>query len=156
MAVKTAKPSKIARQTAARLAAVQAVYQQEVSGGTATGLIDQFTSHRFGAEIEGDEYVTPDPGLFAAIVRGVDDRREDVDHMIAGALTTDWSPGRLQAVLRAIMRAGVWELLANSEVDAPIIIADYVHMTDAFFDQKEAALTNAVLDRLNRELRGGD
>lgn len=147
------KPSRIARQTAARLAAVQALYQQEVSGGTAISLIDQFAAHRFGQEIEGDEYVTPDPALFGAILRGVEERREDLDTMLSGALARDWPLGRLQSVLRAILRAGAWEILANAEVDAPIIIADYVQMTDAFFSDKEPAMTNAVLDRLRRELR---
>jgi len=150
------KPSRIARQTAARLAAVQALYQQEVSGGTALSLIDQFVAHRFGEEIEGSEFVTPDPGLFSAIVRGVEERSDDLDGMLSRALADDWPLARLQSVLRAILRAGAWEILANAQIDAPIIIADYVQMTDAFFTDKEPAMTNAVLDRLRRELRDND
>lgn len=150
------KPSRVARQTAARLAAVQALYQQEVSGGTAVSLIDQFAAHRFGEEIEGVEYVTPDPNLFASIVRGVDERRSDLDMMLSNALADDWPLARLQNVLRAILRAGAWEILANEQVDAPIIITDYVQMADAFFTEKEPAMTNAILDRLRRELRDED
>lgn len=154
MSKKQRGPSRNARQTAARLAAVQALYQQEVDGGTATGLISQFAAHRFGLEIEGEEYVTPDPALFAAILHGVEERSADIDAILTNALNKGWPLNRLQAVLRAIMRAGVWELLANGDVDGPIIITDYVHMTEAFFDEKEPGMTNAVLDRVRREVRG--
>ena len=146
-------PSRIAQQTAARLAAVQALYQREVSGGSSTGLIDQFATHRFGAEIEGDTYVTPDPALFSAVVRGATERAEDIDTILENALVAGWPLARLQAVLRAILRAGVWELLANREVDGPIIVSDYVHMAEAFFDEKEPGMANAVLDRVRREVR---
>lgn len=149
-------PSRIARRTAARLAAVQALYQQEVDGGSATKLVDQFMRHRFGAEIEGVEYVSPDPELFGAILRGVEERRADIDTMLSQALAKGWPLARLQAVLRAILRAGSWELLANQSDEGPVIIADYVHMTEAFFDDKEPGMTNAVLDRLHRELRMPD
>jgi len=113
-------------------------------------------AHRFGEEIEGSEFVTPDPGLFSAIVRGVEERSDDLDGMLSRALADDWPLARLQSVLRAILRAGAWEILANAQIDAPIIIADYVQMTDAFFTDKEPAMTNAVLDRLRRELRDND
>ena len=104
-------------------------------------------------EIDGARLVPPDPDLFATIVRGVIERDADLQPMVAGALDESWSAERLERLLSAILRAGAWELLVNSSVDAPIVIAEYVALAHDFFAGKEPSMVNAVLDRLGRELR---
>ncbi len=150
------KPSAKARRSSARLAAVQALYQIASTGVPVETVIGEFVQHRFDSEIDGEPLVPPDPDLFAAIVRGVADRQSEVQDMVAGALDESWSMIRLERLLSAILRAGVWELLANHQVDARIVISEYVALAHDFFDGKEPALVNAVLDRLARGLRPGE
>jgi N utilization substance protein B len=147
------KPSAEARRSAARLAAVQALYQVAVGGTDVEKVLGEFVRHRFGADLDGERYVAPDPPLFAAIVRGVYGRQGDVDRLVAGALTPPWSADRMELILRIILRAGAWELLANPEVPERIVIAEYLDVAHAFFGGKEPGLVNAVLDRLARTLR---
>lgn len=143
--------SKKARASAARLAAAQAVYQSLSTGQAARSTIVEFLEYRLGAPVDGVEMVTPDRTLFSAIVSGVDDRRLDLDHLVKNALNDEDKDH--ESLLRAIMLCGAYELLAHGEIDAPIIISDYVHVTDAFFDVGEKKLVNAVLDRIAKNLR---
>ena len=152
------KPSARARRSAARLAAVQALYQREITGVGTEQVLGEFVRFRLSAGAigdEGEQLVDPDRVLFAAIVRGVERRRGDIDPMIVRALGPQWSFTRLEVVLRLILRAGVWELLENHDAETPVVIAEYLDLTDAFFAGREAGMINAVLDRIGRVVREG-
>ena len=144
------------RRSVARLAAVQALYQIDLSAAEPEAVIGEFLKHRLGREIDGEQYGEADPALFADIVRGTVDRRADLDQAISGALTPDWPLARLETVLRAILRAGAYELLARSDVPARVAISEYLDIAHAFFAGKEPGLVNGVLDRLAHVLRPGD
>ncbi len=149
----TAKPSAKARRSAARLAAVQAIYQMGITGIDADAVIGEFVRFRFGEPVEGAAMVVPDALLFGDIVRGATDRREDIDGLIEGALDQPWSLPRLDALLRATLRAGAWELLGSEATPPQIIVSDYVNVAHAFFSGREPGMVNAVLDRIARRLR---
>lgn len=151
--MKKQKPSAKARRSAARLAAVQALYQVALIGTDVETVVGEFVRHRFGQELDGEQFVEPDPTLFAEIVRGTVIRTREVDEMIQGALDRNWSLDRLEPLLKVVLRAGAWELLANHEVAPKIVISEYVDVTHAFFGGKEPSMVNAVLDRLARALR---
>lgn len=147
------KPSAKARRSAARLAAVQALYQIDLAGAEPEAVLGEFALFRFGRELDGERYVEPDAGLFNDIVRGVAARRDEVDAAIRGALDPQWSLDRIEPLLASILRAGTWELLANVGVAARIVIADQVRVAQAFYGGREPAVANAVLDRVARSLR---
>ncbi|MEM7444836.1 MAG: transcription antitermination factor NusB [Pseudomonadota bacterium] len=147
------KPSASARRRAARLHAVQALYNIDRTGQSTESVLGEFVRFRLGAEVDGDEYVDPDRPLFAAIVRGVESRQSDLNAIIDGALDKGMSSDRLELLLRLIVRAGTWELLAAPDTAAPIVIADYVDLAHAFYAGKEPGIANAVLDRIARTLR---
>jgi N utilization substance protein B len=140
----------------ARLAAVQALYQIDLSGSQPAAVIAEFLKHRLGREIDGDQYGEADTALFGDIVEGTVARLPDLDRAISGALTPDWPLERLETVLRAILRAGTYELLARSDVPARVAISEYLDVAHAFFTGKEPGLVNGVLDRLAHVLRPGD
>jgi N utilization substance protein B len=137
----------------ARLAAVQALYQIELSEGEADQVIAEFTGHRLGESIEGEKLAKPDAALFAELVRGVVLNRRDLDDMIAAVLTEDWTIERLEILLRCLLRAGAHELADRPDVPARVVISEYVDLADAFYGEKETGLVNGVLDKLARELR---
>ena len=141
------------KRSLARLAAVQALYQIELGGGTPETVVAEFAAHRLGREIDGDRYAEADRAFFADLVRGCSERREEVDGMLSPALPTDWPLARLESVLRAILRAGAFELLARGDVPARVVINEYVEIAHAFFSGKEPGMVNGVLDRLARSLR---
>jgi N utilization substance protein B len=141
------------RRTAARLAAVQALYQIEVSGSSPANVVMEFLRHRIGHEGEGENFGAADERLFAELVEGASARREELDRHIIASLTPDWPLERLEIILRAILRAGAYELLARLEVPARVAISEYLDIAHAFFAGKEPGLINAVLDRLARTLR---
>lgn len=141
------------RRTAARLAAVQALYQIEVSGASPANVVMEFLRHRLGQEGEGETFGAADERLFAELVEGASARREELDRHIAAALTPDWPLERLEIILRAILRTGAYELLARLEVPARVAISEYIDIAHAFFAGKEPGLINGVLDRLARTLR---
>jgi N utilization substance protein B len=142
-----------ARRSAARLAAVQALYQIDLAGASSDAVIMEFVRHRIGQEQDGDEFVTAEPVLFGDIVRGVQARLGEVDELLGGLLDRQWSLERMELLLRAILRAGAWELLANAAVAPHIIINDYIDVTHAFFSGREPGMVNGVLDKLARALR---
>ncbi len=144
------------RRSAARLNAVQALYQIDHSTDEPEVVIDQFIAHRLGREIDGDRYRRPDAKLFANLVRGVSARRAEVDNVIAGALSNQRPIERLEVILRALMRAAVFELLATVDVPARVIINEYVDVAHAFFAGAEPGFVNGVLDRAARDLRPGE
>ncbi len=138
------------RRTAARIAAVQALYQIEMSGAPAVDVIAEFKDHRLDIAEGGEK---PDAELFAAIAASASVRREDVDGQIKSALAEGWAIERLDAVMRALLRAGVAELLDFSDVPARVIIDQYLDVAHAFLGEKEVGFVNGVLDRLARQLR---
>jgi N utilization substance protein B len=143
-----------AKRRASRLAAVQALYQMELAGASAADAIADQAAREPDIETEGDKRNPLDQVFFGDLVRGVRDRRDDIDRMIDGALSEGWALARLDAVLRATMRAGVCELLTKPEIDAPVIINEYVEIAKSFFSGNEPKMTNGVLDKLARLLRG--
>lgn len=145
-----------ARRSAARLAAVQGLYQIDLAGASSDTVIHEFARHRIGQEQDGEEFVTADPTLFADIVRGVQGRLAEVDQHLGGLLDRQWSLERMELLLRAILRAGSWELLANTAVAPHIIINDYIDVAHAFFAGREPGMVNGVLDKLARTLRAAE
>jgi N utilization substance protein B len=144
-----AKPGK--QRSAARLAAVQALYQIEIAGAGVEQVIAEFTGDRL--EVEGVQLAKPDGSFFAELVRAVCLSQRDLDDMIAAVLTEDWTIERLEVLLRCLLRAGAHELADRPDVPARVIISEYVDLADAFYGEKETGLVNGVLDRLARELR---
>ena len=144
-----------ARRSAARLAAVQALYQLVMSRGDADAdaVIGEFVAHRFGADLDGDRFVEPERALFTAIVRGASAQGADLDAQIDGARAGSWAPARIEPLLRAILRAGTWEIGAHRELPVAIVIDEYLELAHAFFAGSEPAMVNAVLDRLAQRLR---
>lgn len=148
-------PAGFRRRSVARLAAVQALYQVDLSGTLPEVVIAEFLRHRLGREIDGENYGEADTALFAAIVKGVVAREAELDRALSEALTPDWPLERLETVLRAILRAGAFELLALPDVPARVVISEYLDIAHAFFAGKEPGLVNGVLDRIAHLLRPG-
>ncbi|MFC6489923.1 transcription antitermination factor NusB [Nitratireductor sp. GCM10026969] len=139
---------------AARLAAVQALYQMDVGG---TGLMEttaEYEAFRLGKEIDGALYREADPQWFRAILSGVVENQKAIDPIIHHALTEDWPLSRLDSTLRAILRAGVYELTGRKDVPVAVIISEYVDIAKAFYGEEEPKLVNAVLDRVASRNRG--
>ncbi len=145
-----------ARRSAARLTAVQALYQIELTGAAPDSVISQFTDPETRAQLTGGQMMEPDPELFGDLVRGVVARRADLDQLIAASLTTDWEIGRLDLILRLIMEAGVHEITRRPDIPARVAITEYIDVAHAFFDGAEPGLVNGVLDRIAREHRPGE
>jgi N utilization substance protein B len=141
------------RRSATRLAAVQALYEIEVSGALVDPVLREFIGKRWRDADGGSDLLAPDGELLSQLVRGVCDRCSELDAVIETALTGAWTMNRLEILLKAILRAGAYELAALDEVPPKAAINEYVDVAHAFFPGKEPALVNAVLDRLARTLR---
>jgi N utilization substance protein B len=145
------------RRSVARLAAVQALYQLELDrAADPEAVVREFVRHRFGQEIDGDQYGDADTALFSDIVRGTAADLERLDTTISSALTEDWPLPRLDSVLRAILRAGAYELAHRPDIPPRVSISEYTAVAYAFFAGKEPGLANGVLDRLGRTLRAAE
>jgi N utilization substance protein B len=148
------KPSLRARsRSAARLAAVQALYQRDMEGTAIPTLLHEFHHHRLGATIEGVEYQDAEVDFFDDVVTGVGAREAELDELIAGKLAKDWSLARLDRPMRQILRAGAYELVARIDVPTGSIISEYVDVAKAFYDKKEASFVNGLLDAVAKEVR---
>lgn len=141
--------------SAARLAAVQALYQQEMEGTPVARLLKEFHDHRLGQIIEDEQYVEAERDFFDDIVTGVDARRGEIDEAISARLASGWSLDRLDRPMRAILRAGAYELLARSDVPVGSVISEYVDVAHAFYDKREAGFVNGLLDAIAKEARAG-
>ena len=137
--------------SAARLAAVQALYQQEMEGTPTAQLIHEFHEHRIGATIEDATYIEAEVFFFDDIVAGVLARKDDLDERISAKLAEGWSLERLDRPMRAILRAGTYELVARVDVPRAAVIDEYVDVADAFYDKKEKGFVNGLLDRIADE-----
>jgi N utilization substance protein B len=148
------KPSARSRsRSAARLAAVQALYQREMEGTAIPTVLHEFHHHRLGATIEGVEYQDAEVDFFDDVVAGVGAREAELDELIAGKLAKDWSLTRLDRPMRQILRAGTYELVARIDVPTGSIISEYVDVAKAFYDKREAAFVNGLLDAVAKEVR---
>ena len=141
------------RRGAARLAAVQALYQMDLSGASLPDIVAEFEAHRLGKEMDGEQYRDADAAFFREIVGGVVAGQRDLDPAIDAALSGDWPLPRVDATLRAILRAGAFELASRPDVPARVVITEYVDVAKAFFEGEVPAMVNAVLDALARSLR---
>jgi transcription antitermination protein NusB len=142
-----------ANRSAARLNAVQALYQMDVSGTGVDTVFAEFESHWIGKEIEGDSYNPAEVAFFKDIVSGVLADQRAIDLHVDAALTKGWPLRRVETVVRAILRAGTYELRKRKDVPVRAIISEYVDIAAAFYDRDEAGLINAVLDTLARDFR---
>jgi N utilization substance protein B len=143
---------KIAR-SAARLAAVQALYQMDIAGTSLPDILAEFESHWIGREVEGTKFADAEAAYFRDIVSGVLREQRILDPIVDDALARGWPLKRVESVLRAALRAGAYELMHRPDVPARAVISEYVNVTGAFLDQEETGMANAVLDALARRLR---
>lgn len=150
--------------SSARLAAVQALYEIDMTGIDADPVLDEFLRQRWQSApampTEGEEdlpeMAPPDGALLGDLVRGVSGRRDELDAIIGPSLSGDWTIGRLEVILRAILRAGTFELLSMAQIPARVIINEYVNVAKAFFDDSKPGLVNGVLDKIARVLRAAE
>ena len=141
------------RRAAARLAAVQALYQMDVAKKGINEILAEFESHWIGQEVEGDQYKPAEVAFFRAILEGVLAEQAEVDVLVDRALSQGWPLRRVEAVLRAILRAGAYELLNRKDVPARVAITEYTDLAGAFFAGDEVGMVNGVMDTLARRLR---
>lgn len=139
--------------SAARLAAVQALYQHQLEATPIAMLLDEFHRHRLGAEIEGDQYAEADIVFFDDVVKGVLARRDELDALLSERLATGWRLERLDKTMLQILRAGAYELLARADVPTGSAISEYVDVAHAFFEPREAKFVNGVLDAVAKGVR---
>ena len=138
---------------AARLAAVQALYQMDMTGAGLNEILAQFESYWLGREVEGEQYLPAEAAFFRDIVSGVIDVQRDLDPRIDAALEATWPLKRIEAILRSVLRAGAYELERRTDVPARVVVSEYVDVANAFVDKTETGMVNAVLDRLARNTR---
>jgi N utilization substance protein B len=148
---KTAGSAK-AQKTAARLAAVQVLYQMRLNNQDAKSAVREFIDTRIGFNLDGDLFVPADAELLEDIVMGVTKRWTDVETIMAKALA-DGKKGEVETLLESILRAGIYELMASGKVDTGIIINDYLNVTNGFYDGKEPKIVNAILDKVAKSVR---
>jgi len=139
----------------ARLAAVQALYQRDMAGTPVAQLLTEFHAFRLGEPVEedADDLATPDAAFFTDIVSGADARAREIDALIAANLAEGWQPDRLDRPMRAILRAGVYELVARADVPVGAIITEYLDVTGAFYDRREVGFVNGLLDAVAKKVR---
>jgi len=139
--------------SAARLAAVQALYQQEMEGTPLSRLLKEFHDHRLGATIEDETYLEAERDFFDDIVTGAAARQADIDKLISERLAAGWTLERLDRPMRAILRAGAYELIARPDVPVASVISEYVDVAHAFFDKRESGFVNGLLDAIAKAAR---
>ncbi len=139
--------------SAARLAAVQALYQIDMEKSRAVSVLAQFHAHRLGAEIEDVQYIEAEVDFFDDVVTGADARRDEIDSLIEGKLGDQWKIGRIDKTMLQILRAGTYELIARADVPTATVITEYVEVAHAFFDEKDAKFVNGLLDAVARDQR---
>jgi len=150
------EPGKANQRGAARLAAVQALYQMDVGRTSIENTMSQFHTFHFGREIEGDEYLPADKDYFKQILEGVKEHQLKIDPAIDSSLVEGWPVTRIDSTLRAILRSAAFELLYKKDIPARVVITEYVDVARAFFDKDQPAMVNGVLDNLAKEHRPDD
>ena len=156
MAQPKAKPNRAASRSAARLAVVQALYQMDMSGIDLNEVVSEFEAHRLGQEIEGDQYFKAEAAFFRDLVEGVVREQRSLDPLIDEQLAEGWRLNRVDSILRAILRAGAYELAMRDDVPARVVISEYLDIAHAFFGDEEPRVVNGILDRLARKARSNE
>ncbi len=146
--------ARLTARSAARLAAVQALYQLEMEEPPLAALLDEFHMHRLGAEIEDDQYHDADVAFFDDVVRGVASRRDEIDGVLTRRLADGWSVARLDRTMLQILRAGAYELIARADIGVGTVIGEYLDVAHAFFDARETKFVNGLLDAVAKDVRG--
>ena len=146
-------PARSQSRSAARLAAVQALYQHRMEGTAQAKLLDEFHQHRLGREIEDEQYAEADVDFFDDLVCGVLARSEEIDALLAERLAQGWTLARLDKTMLQILRAGTYELMARPDVPVGTAISEYVDVAHAFFDEREAKFVNGILDAVAKVVR---
>ncbi len=141
------------RRGASRLAAVQALYQMDIAGTGINDIFAEFESHWLGGEVEGEKYLPAEAAFFRDIVSGVVRDQARLDPVIDEALSKGWPLKRIDAIVRAILRAGAYELEWRKDVPAKVVVSEYVDVANAFVEAEETGMVNAVLDQLARRFR---
>lgn len=150
------EPRPLAPRSAARVAAVQALYQMDLAGTDLNDVIAEFRVLRFGPKAEDAALKDADDAFFADLVRGAVRRQREIDPLIDQQLAQGWRLERVDAILRAVLRAGVFELVERADVPVRVVITEYVNVAHAFLAEDEPRVVNGVLDKLARRLRPGD
>ena len=145
--------ARASERAAARLAAVQALYEMDVTGKSLPDIFAEFEAHWIGREIEGDQYNAAELTLFRGILQGVLDDQGPLDRAIDRTLVASWPLARVDSVMRATLRGGAYELKTRRDIPARVVIKEYVDVAGAFFGREESGMINAVLDGLAREFR---
>lgn len=138
---------------AARLAAVQALYQHDMEGTEVAPLLDEFHRHRLGAEIEDVQFAAADKVHFDDVVKGTIARIGEIDAMLSEKLAEGWKLERLDKTMLQLLRAGTYELMARSDITTGTAISEYVDVAHAFFEAREAKFVNGVLDAVAKSVR---
>ena len=146
-------PARSQSRSAARLAAVQALYQHRMEGTAQAKLLDEFHQHRLGREIEDEQYAEADVDFFDDVVSGTLARSEEIDMLLAERLAQGWTLARLDKTMLQIRRAGTYELMARADVPVGTAISEYVDVAHAFFDEREAKFVNGILDAVAKVVR---
>ncbi len=147
-----AKP-KASRRSAARLAAVQALYQIDLNESDVQSVVNEFVDHRLGASIEDMTFLAADPAMFTDIVLGTVARRDEIRDLLGQCLDKDRVLQRLETVMQSLLQAAVYEMLARIDVPVRVVIHEYVEIAHAFFSEGEPGFANGVLDRAARKIR---
>ena len=151
-----APEKKANRRGAARLAAVQALYQMDIAGAGINDVFAEFESHWIGNEVEGEKYLPAEAAFFRDIVSGVVRDQSRLDPLIDEALSRGWPLKRIDAILRAVLRAGSYELEHRMDVPGRVVVSEYVDVAHAFVEKDETGMVNAVLDQIARRFRADE
>jgi transcription antitermination protein NusB len=144
------------RRGAARLAAVQALYQMDIAGAGVNDVLAEFESHWIGSEVEGEKYLPAEAAFFRDVVSGVVRDQAKLDPLIDDALQKGWPLQRIDAILRAVLRAGSYELEHRKDVPGRVVVSEYVDVAHAFVEKEETGMVNAVLDQIARQFRADE
>lgn len=141
------------RRGAARLAAVQALYQMDIGGAGINEIFAEFKNFWIGNEVDGEQYLPAEVAFFCEIVAGVVSKQKQIDPLINDLLVRGWPLARIDAILRAVMRAGTYELQYRKDIPERVVVSEYVDVAQAFVEKEETGMVNAVLDQVARRLR---
>jgi transcription antitermination protein NusB len=152
----TPPKDKANRRGAARLAAVQALYQMDIAGKGLNDILAEFEGHWLGREVEGEQYLPAEAAFFRDIVAGFAAEQRRLDPLIDQTLSNGWPLKRVEAIVRAVLRAGAYELDKRTDIPARVVVSEYVAVANAFVEREETGMVNAVLDTLARRFREGE
>ncbi len=144
------------KRRAARLSAVQALYQMDVAGKGVIEAMAEFETFWIGKEVDGIALPEAEANFFRDVLGGVVREQRPIDRKVDAALSDGWPLKRIETVLRSILRAGAYELMFRKDVPPKAVINEYVAVAKSFYEGDEPGITNAVLDRIARDLRGAE